>query len=518
MISFVTNQAPFIRLISNTVIQQGISIFNLLKSITNSAEVRETALEIFDPYRAPARPPRDFLPRGIPEQAWTSSLLVSLFTFTSLLYLLINKKPVTPQIDADSSPEVNPIDNMPDYIQQKISTINELASLNTDLSIYHLYAGIDLGKDEGHLDKQLDIAMSRLNDELIQFFDAHSMPENTLLFNNLLTLFENEPLRMISANAAFIQLVALANKSDDEALRTRALRLYDDYLKNEEIAVYTSAPSFGDAKTMSVNWDNKRANNYILLPTSDLRIAMLISQNTLQRMIDPSKNKPKETAFHLYNKDGVPLEFDGYPLEKFFEKHYSFFDECMSKYYREKVFSRLLTMIIPEKTGLRNLFMNARRQSASNVKLTGAGNGGMLNAIFAPALNFSLAGDFLTLNEEHCEQILDLYDLREESSEFQAKCLLSLATFFIKCAGDKIFGTEKESPQAIRHYGYALMNKAWELNNKVFKSDITYWRNVIMAAGAYPKNSDILAKLMVEHNKQLFPETFAEIMPPAWYQ
>lgn len=516
MIPLVTKREPFIQLITDTVIEQGRLLLQCLNEITNSSYVRQTQFE--QPAYNYNTTHSTFLPREIPEETWMVSLFISLFAFSSLYFHLTNQSRETRQPALLTALDLERLRNMPPQIQQKFKDISKLSALNTQLSIYHMFAGADFSGDAQSLDKELDNIMSRVNDELIDFFDGHPLQYNELFFNNAFPLFEEEPSRMISSNAAFIQLVALANKSDDLALRTRAHRLYASYMQLDEIARYTHVPDFGHSETGALDWTDAHANNYILLPTSYLKVAMLISQDTLERMMGADLNLPSKESFNLYNDECVPLDFENYPLAKFFSRHYSLFDECTSQHYREKGFADLLSIIMPGNEYIRELFFNARRQQRSAIKLTGADNARTLMAIFAPWLNFSCANEIFVLDENHCQNILIIYGLEDATPDKQAKCLLSLSAFFVKCAGDKIFGTVNESPKAIRKYALALMSKAYSLDRAIFKSGMTYWENIIIAAEDYPRNSEILAKIMAEHNKQQFPEMFAEIMPPAWYQ
>lgn len=515
MIPFVTKREPFIQLLTSTVIEQGKSLLQCLKNISNSTHVRTTQSE--KPYNYYTQPQSGFFPREIADEAWTASVLVALYAFSSLYLYLTNKPQAASQADSPDMQESAAAKEKPPDMQQKLAELRELAALNTQLSIGHLFAGIYLVGDDKRVDKQLNILLGRANDELMEFYDAHPMSWNALFINNALQMFEAEPSRMLSSNGTFIQLVALANKSEDKALQARARQLYADYLKDEEIARYTTVPEFGHADSHAPDWDDMQANNYILLPSSYLKIAMLISQDTLEKWTGSAQDKPQQEAFHLYNAACVPLDFEDYPLADFFAKHYSLFDECHWQAVREKTFSQLLEIIMPKHKAMRELFFNARRQPFSQPRLTGKDNAQRLITIFAPWLKYSASSDLFALDDKHCRKLLDTIGWCNETAEEQAQALLSLSTFFVKSAGDKVFGSGKESPQALRRYAWALMSKAWSLDNNTFKDGMSYWEDVIIAAEDNPHNTDILANLMIEHNKQYFPEVFAEIMPPAWY-
>jgi len=540
MIGNITGPEIFIKSITQAVRKQSIWLLQFLNDIINSPESRrqryvqnmyrrpsyDAASSSDDtdivPYHPYTTEQKGFLPQGLSEEAWlaslTASFYVSLFAVSSLYLYVKNKARITRQPELQNILDIGRLKNMPSHIQDKVNNFRALSDLNTQLSIYHMLVGADYSGDAERMDKELDKLISKVNEELIDFFDAHPMPYNELFINKAFQRFEDEPERMISGNGTFIQLIARANKSPDEAIRTRAHRLYERYLSDSNIACYTNVPDFGHPETRAVDWNDAHANNYILLPSSDFKIGMLISQDTLDKMIGADPVKPDKTLFHLYTPAGVELEFESYPLNKFFEKHYPLFMECTEQVLREENCAELLNKIIPNDQTIRDLFLSARQSQFSQQKLTGAENSASLRRIFYPWLRASQDNDRFILDEKHCRTLLETAGLADESVTEQAKMLLNLAIFFIKSAGENIFGTETESPVEIRLYAWALMIKAYSLDRNIFKSGIQSWMSILFSADELPQKSDTLARILIEHMKLDFPEALAEIMPPAWYQ
>lgn len=518
MIPLVTKREPFIQLVTDTIIQQGKSLLHFLNSITNSTEVKNNNTALDFPFYYEEKPQSGFLPRGIDESAWIASLFLSGYVFCFLYQNMPALPFFSKSCNNNTAAPADWLTKMPAHIQEKVAQIRALSALNSQLSFYHVLAGVNFSGNEQQINKQLDVVMRRINDELIDFFDAHPMTYHTLFFNNAFTLFETEPERMISGNAAFIQLIALANSIQDDAIRARAHRLYARYLHHSEIACYTNVPEFGLPETRSIDWSDRHANNYIMLPASYFKIGMLVSQDTLHKMMSTEPVKPNKSFFHLYTPSGVQLDFEEYPLEDFFAGHYPLFLECTERVSRENHFAKLLGKIIPHNESMRNLFLSARQQRLSEEKLIGSTNNTNLLMVFAPRLRISQGHDVFILDEKHCQTLLKTFKFAGKSPTDQAKMLLSLATFFIKSAGEHIFGTREESPEAIRIYAWALMNKAYQLDRTIFKSGIEDWSNVLLSAREHPQNSDILARTMIEHHKLEFPDVLAEIFPPAWYE
>lgn len=517
MIPLVAKREPFIQLVTNTLIQQGKYIYQFLNSITNSSAVRQTtsAVEVRNNYSV--APQSGFLPAGVCEEAYMSSLFFGMF----VLYSLYEYTTRLPFFSADN--DINEVidddwlNKMPDRVREKLEKLRQLAALNSQLSIHHVFAGMKPSMDEKVVEEQLDNIMSRMNDELFEYFDTHPMPYNELFINNAFQLFEAEPGRMISSNATFIQLIVLANKSGDKALEARAHQLYETYLRSEDITRYTKVARFGSSKTRKVDWKDIHANNYIMLPASNLIIAILISHDKLERMLADNPEKPTKDSFYVYNASGSALIFDDYPLQEFYKKHYPLFEESLERPRRERKFAKLLKVIIPWDEQIRDLFFSARGHIISQTKLTGDQYARRLREIFTIWLRFSMDSETFRLEEKHCNDILTVYGVSGESPREQAKVLLSLATFFIKSASSQIFGTEEESPEAIRLYAYALMHKAYSLDSSIFRGSISDWSDILLEAGELPQNSEMLARVMSECNKLDFPEVLEKIMPPSWH-
>ncbi|XBS71821.1 hypothetical protein ABK905_06390 [Acerihabitans sp. KWT182] len=125
-----------------------------------------------------------------------------------------------------------------------------------------------------------------------------------------------------------------------------------------------------------------------------------------------------------------------------------------------------------------------------------------------------------SLTVGHYDEIIKAYDLASASDSDKAKMLLCLAALFTNYSSTAIFGTEYESPEMLRFYAYALMEKAHKLDKRVFEDGkenaFADWRNRLLGLANAHSCSGVLSILMNGHIRKHFPAVMAAIMPPAW--
>lgn len=73
------------------------------------------------------------------------------------------------------------------------------------------------------------------------------------------------------------------------------------------------------------------------------------------------------------------------------------------------------------------------------------------------------------LSPAHYQHILSAYHLTDATPQKQAETLFCLSTAFARYSSSAIFGTEHDSPPALRGYAEALMQKARELSPAIFR-------------------------------------------------
>ena len=101
------------------------------------------------------------------------------------------------------------------------------------------------------------------------------------------------------------------------------------------------------------------------------------------------------------------------------------------------------------------------------------------------------------ISTEHFNSIMNKLNYSSKSNNEKAHLLLILATIFVKLSSSTMFGTEFDSPQIIRIYGAALINKALELNPKIIENQTKKeWLGRIFGKRNYFTCTSILSNMM----------------------
>lgn len=179
-----------------------------------------------------------------------------------------------------------------------------------------------------------------------------------------------------------------------------------------------------------------------------------------------------------------------------------------------------------------NVFIDAAKTKQSSIKYTAPVKQNELNQVFDVLLtpdgactlfiNIDKKDESTTklkniaLKEEHLDNIYTAFNFTSEISTEKAKLLLSLAELFAKYSSSSIFGTDDDSPDALRRYSYALMKAANGLDKTVVPDkNFTAWQNILLGIDEAFSCTSVLA-----YKIKLITDTFSEIrsmiMPPIW--
>ncbi|WGL97164.1 pentapeptide repeat-containing protein [Arsenophonus sp. aPb] len=359
------------------------------------------------------------------------------------------------------------------------------------------------------------------------------------LLATLLNCINKQQELMFSHNGAFIQMISQA-MAGDSCFRHQTKTLYHHYLQDNRVAFYTMNPDFGDYAG-NPDWSDKEANNFILLsrpPNSGY--AMMMSQNQLQQMLDVQGKKADINwhNFYLYQgqEDIGPAD---YQLDTLFQHHFKLFMANYRFHQQQAKFGQLLvTLQLGE---LQPIFQTAITKAFCKIKLIDFDSQTELATIFndkfEPYTENGVTGYRLTA--DYTQQLLQAYHLSNADKLTQAQILLSLAAVFSKYSSSAIFGTETESPNALRYFAFALMEKAHQLSPPIFRSEKQYkdwmaqvhqlvpltfsseeqykdWCDRLLGYNNVFSCTAVLSTMMVEHIKNHFPILLSSIMPPAW--
>ncbi|HGJ5891411.1 MAG TPA: pentapeptide repeat-containing protein [Arsenophonus apicola] len=338
------------------------------------------------------------------------------------------------------------------------------------------------------------------------------------LVATLLTCMYTKPELMFSHNGAFIQLISQI-MAGDSSLKEQTKTLYDFYLQDRRIALYTMMPDFGNYAGNS-DWSNKDAYNFILLsPQQNSHYAMMMSQNQLQQMVGIQAQKVDINWHNFYLYQGQEnIGPADYQLDDLFQHHFKLFMPNYRFQQQRAKFSKLLTTL--QLGDLQSTFQTATKQRTSQIKLIDFYSQNKLAAIFnnkfMPYTENDAAGYRLT--DGYRQQLLQAYNLSNADRSKQAETLLTLAAVFSKYSSSAIFGTGTESPNALRYFAFALMEQAHQLAPQTFACEEQYqdWSDRLLGYNNAFSCTAVLSTIMVEHIKNHFPTTLASIMPPAW--
>src|SRR5471032_644084 len=341
------------------------------------------------------------------------------------------------------------------------------------------------------------------------------LPVNAGVFNQSVDLFTRRPALMLSHNGAFIQIIAQGMAaSSTPAMKQKAAGLYETYLQQEPVKPYCSLEDFGDGEGKP-DWADKHTANFILLSAQPATVsAMLLSQASLEGMLRPQVDTAWNNVY-LY-KDEVNLSPTESPaLDDLFARAFPLFNGPYQHMQNSAKFLLLLKAL--NLGSLETAFVSATRVKNSAGKLVNAAGQKTLKVIFAPKLTYSPESGRYGLNAAHYEELVSAYGLTSAGAADKGKTLLCLAALFTKYSSSAVFGTETESPEALRQYAYALMEKAHGLDESlVDKGTLANWTNRLLGLkGAFTCSAE-LSNLMVEHIRSRFPAVLSGIMPPAW--
>ncbi|WGO84723.1 pentapeptide repeat-containing protein [Arsenophonus apicola] len=350
-------------------------------------------------------------------------------------------------------------------------------------------------------------------------YDTSRMPVVTYpLLATLLRCINKHQELMFSHNGAFIQLI-LQTMAGDSCLRHQTKTLYHHYLQDNRVAFYTMNPDFGNYAG-NPDWSDKNADNFILLSRQqNSDYAMMMSQNQLQQMLDVQGKKADINWYGFYLYQGQEnISPADYQLDTLFQHHFKLFMANYRFHQQQAKFGQLLaTLQLGE---LQPIFQTAITKAFCKIKLIDFDSQTKLATIFndkfEPYTENGVTGYRLTA--DYTQQLQQAYHLSNADKPTQAKILLSLAAVFSKYSSSAIFGTETESPNALRYFAFALMEQAYQLAPGIFSSEEQYqdWSNRLLGYDNAFSCTAVLFTIMVNHIKQHFPTTLAGIVPPAW--
>ncbi|OON41995.1 hypothetical protein BTJ39_02230 [Izhakiella australiensis] len=377
-----------------------------------------------------------------------------------------------------------------------------------------------LSKSPYSHDAEINGWMNTVCEKYLQPYNRLPLPSNEGVLNQSVNLFAQKPEMMLSHNGAFIQVIALGmSESSSPAIKAKATTLYETYLALDQIKPYCGTSFFGDF-SQKPDWQDEDAINYIIVASGqDSRSgtggAMLLSQTSLKNMLSPGLDSTWD-KFYLYRGPEHCLTEGELPaLGELFARDFPLFQDSYQYAHKKARFGLLLKAL--NLGSLHEAFVAATGKRTLTTKLVDTDSQRSLSDIFTPKLRFPAEDGRCCLNDAHYDEVIRVYGLGDAGDKDKSRTLLCLAAVFTRYSSSAIFGTEHDSPQLLRNYAYALMNKAYTLDASLLAPGVFKdWERRLLGLNGAFTCSAVLSGAMTEHINSKFPEMLADIMPPAW--
>lgn len=400
--------------------------------------------------------------------------------------------------------------------------VNQLiGSLNhseIDLSSVALPLMDILSKDIYLTNKKISNWLNTLCSKYLKEYNDKIIQWNEGVFNQCIELFSTQPHLLLTYNSALMQIVALAIDNGSKPIKEKATELYQGYLQNKTIKPYCANSEFGNFSGLP-DWETTEADNYILIADGSKNnvTAMLLSHSALNGMLNYNYSPQSNSwgRFYLYNgPENCLANREHPPLNKLFEDDFPIFNTPY-KYAATK--SNFILLLKSLNLGeMEMLFTSVLNAKSSVQKLVNINSQQTLGRLFSDKLTYSSQTQSYMITPEHYETIIGTYNLSSTNDTDKAKKLLSLTAVFIKYSSSALFGTEYESPETLRHYACALMEKAYSLDASIFRSHMPNWKNRLLGQNKTFSCSAVLFSIMVKFISEHFPDELASVLPPAW--
>jgi len=387
-----------------------------------------------------------------------------------------------------------------------------------------------------HLDNAVDAPINLparpadvLNTGLQEFETKTANPsENNAVTRNKKDSAKSPPFPVSAMdgrdNLLYVQysLQAMAQETDP-ALRQRAIDTYcNQYLKQNNVALHTQSALF------------EPPEGSLPLPADGLNIvlmgrsggAIICSPETYHKMIAGKQtdawNNVGVYKYDAGNHSSVELSAKEINFRTLLAEEYPQLLPAWEKAYYGESYNKILEVLdLPEEFAAR--FEQAAEVQAlpNNKKLVdGFAKPKLLEAFsrYYTVDSVTTAGSpaSLTLNAEHEHKLLSALKLTDEPPEKQAQALLVLGMIMTKASSTNLFGTNNDSPEALRYYASALLSAAHQRSSDVVPNEAhNHWQGKLLS-------DSCTQELYLTMRTYLFEEAhdskkiFTRLMPRAW--
>jgi hypothetical protein len=398
---------------------------------------------------------------------------------------------------------INDDDN--DFIQ-KFEELSQKAMLTSNNEVVNIFVEVLFPAFYSQLNTVLNY--DKASESLINYFDKLSEVDKQVLFTDKM-------------NQAFnlLMFYAVSHKEDKPELYTKAMGLYKSYLQSEPIKLLLKNEDFaglyGDLEG-SPDWQVADMHNYIFIKND---MILLRTHNELQNAIDVPETVNWEQAL-LFNKSGEGFALNQYSIQDLYTEKFPLFKDSYSS---ASLLSAELSKFIFDVIGgdYKTIFANAMKENSVKTKLVSAEDQEKLSIHFSKYINAETIEDVLSKNieitSEHLEKIKEVFNLKSSSDTDVAWALLFLSFVFIKASSSAIFGTEDDSPIALRMYASSLMYTAYNLDKNCLAPHFKDWNQRLKGKNQAFSCTSVLSNIMSKYLNTADKEKISElIIPKAW--
>jgi hypothetical protein len=127
----------------------------------------------------------------------------------------------------------------------------------------------------------------------------------------------------------------------------------------------------------------------------------------------------------------------------------------------------------------------------------------------------------ISINDDHFLTLCNTFNIADKPQTTKAKLCLALATMICRYTSSSFFGTESESPIALRNYALALLNKANQLDSHLIDfAKLSNWRGIFHGLKGQFSCTAVLSDKMKDYikskNDTELTKLFNSVYPPQW--
>ncbi len=338
---------------------------------------------------------------------------------------------------------------------------------------------------------------------------------------------------MLKNNGFFVQLILHGIRHRNEAVRLKAMTLYGVYLATPQLEPVRSYLEQNGISELHNIDDDDPAFGFVHQEGGS-NYSLVLSKNSISAKLALDKDHNWNHIAYFRNEVGVYN-----PDMATVYRQFGLFADAYAYLANQAKFGRLFETFwvsrhrvaegVQTDADFATLFADALSTGNGNRKLCDPDEQSALTNVFSPLLEKGISNrkpahvaDISTLEKAHFATVLAKFEIQNASASVKAQHLLILAAVFSKLSSVRIFGTENDSPVALRYYAAGLMQKAHELAPEVFGNEDNYesWMSRMVGLNDAFTCSAVLSNLMIDHIKTHRDESFRKILhtlkPPGW--